>query len=62
MVGAFRDGRGVFEAADTIAGRPALVRFEWLTDDPEQPLWQQSFSYDDGRTWALNWQMFFTRA
>ena len=53
--------RGVFETADTIAGRPTLVRFEWLVDEPDRPRWQQSFSYDDGATWSLNWQMHFTR-
>lgn len=58
VVGRFTDGHGVFEATDTIAGRPAEVRFEWFAD---QPLWQQSFSYDGGETWYLNWQMFFTK-
>jgi hypothetical protein len=62
VVGGFESGRGVFEAADTIGGRPTLVRFEWLTDDPAAPRWQQSFSYDGGETWTLNWQMAFTRA
>jgi hypothetical protein len=62
VVGRFADGRGVFEATDTIGGRPTRVRFEWLTDDPERPLWQQSFSYDEGATWAMNWQMRFTKA
>ena len=50
------------EAADTIAGRPTLVRFEWSADEPDRPRWQQSFSYDDGASWALNWQMLFSRA
>ena len=59
--GRFDGDRGVFEAADTIGGRAALVRFEWLRDQPERPLWQQSFSYDGGTTWTLNWQMFFSR-
>lgn len=61
VVGRFTDGRGVFEANDTIGGRPTVVRFEWLTDQPERPLWQQSFSHDDGATWRLNWQMAFTK-
>ncbi len=62
MVGRFDGSHGVFEASDTIGGRPTLVRFEWLPEDPDGPLWQQSFSYDDGLTWALNWQMQFTPA
>jgi hypothetical protein len=60
VVGAFADGHGTFEARDTIGGRDTRVRFEWLADHPEQPAWQQSFSYDDGRTWGLNWTMRFT--
>jgi hypothetical protein len=60
VVGRFTDGRGVFECEDVLAGRPATVRFEWLTDLPS-PTWQQSFSYDGGATWTVNWVMVFTR-
>lgn len=62
VVGRFEGTRGVFEAADTIGGRPTLVRFEWLADQPELPRWQQSFSFDAGRSWGLNWTMDFARA
>jgi hypothetical protein len=57
--GRFRDGHGIFECDDEIAGHPVVVRFEWLVDNPEEPRWQQSFSYDAGRTWKLNWTMAF---
>ena len=60
QVGRFEGSHGTFDAVDTIGGRPAVVRFEWLADQPGGPLWQQSFSYDDGATWGLNWQMQFT--
>jgi hypothetical protein len=60
--GRFHDGRGVFECDQEINGRPVKVRFEWLTDDPGSPRWQQSFSYDAGHTWTLNWIMRLTRA
>jgi hypothetical protein len=59
--GRFVDSHGVFDAVDTIRGRRVLVRFEWLTTPPDQPRWQQSFSYDDGTTWTLNWTMQLTR-
>ncbi len=62
VAGRFTGPHGVFEASDVVAGRPVLVRFEWLAGDPAQPRWQQSFSYDDGRTWTLNWTMQLTRA
>jgi hypothetical protein len=58
--GRFDGDHGVFEARDTIGGRPALVRFEWHAA-PEEPRWQQSFSYDDGVSWTLNWQMALSR-
>ena len=61
VAGRFDGSHGVFESSDTIGGLPALVRFEWLVDRPDQPQWQQSFSYDDGRTWALTWVMLFTK-
>lgn len=45
-----------------IAGRRAAVRFEWLTANKDSPRWQQSFSYDGGQTWTLNWVMDLRRA
>lgn len=59
--GRFRDGVGTFESEDEIGGRPVSVRFEWLTRDPNSPRWQQSFSYDAGRSWMLNWTMDLAR-
>jgi hypothetical protein len=60
--GSFADGHGTFDAQDTIGGRDTLVRFEWLAAPSADPAWQQSFSYDAGTTWTLNWTMKFTRA
>jgi hypothetical protein len=62
MVGGFDGPDGVFEADDTVAGRPIRLRFDWSAGDPERPRWQQHFSYDGGATWALTWEMLFTRA
>lgn len=55
--GRFEGNRGVFECEDQIAARPVVIRFEWLTANKDSPRWQQSFSYDDGQTWRLNWTM-----
>jgi hypothetical protein len=60
VVGRFTHGHGVFRCDDVIGDRPVRVRFEWLADRPS-PRWQQSFSYDEGATWYLNWVMDFTR-
>ena len=56
----FTGEHGVFDCDDVLAGRPVKVRFEWLAEHPA-PRWQQSFSYDGGATWRLNWAMHFTR-
>jgi hypothetical protein len=55
--GRFEGDHGVFECEDLIAGRRVVVRFEWLTASKDSPRWQQSFSYDGGETWKLNWVM-----
>jgi hypothetical protein len=60
--GRFHAGRGVFECGYDVGGQRVVVRFEWLTKDPDSPRWEQSFSYDGGRTWKLNWVMDLTRA
>ncbi len=60
LVGRFSDGLGVFEGEDVVAGRPIRLRFEWRAD-PSSPRWEQSFSYDGGVTWTVNWVMAFTR-
>ena len=59
--GRFDGDHGVFECEDEIAGRQVVVRFEWLTANKNSPRWQQSFSYDGGETWRLNWVMHLER-
>jgi hypothetical protein len=53
------NGDGHFIGDDTLEGRPIKVRFHWQASGPIR--WEQAFSYDDGATWQLNWQMTFTR-
>jgi hypothetical protein len=60
LVGRFTDGHGVFESDELLDGKPGKVKFEWLSD-PIAPEWRQSFSFDDGGTWRLNWTMTFER-
>jgi hypothetical protein len=59
--GAFDGDIGRFEGEDVDSGRPVRVKFLWDRNDPDEPCWQQSFSYDEGRTWELNWIMKFER-
>jgi hypothetical protein len=61
VFGGFDGDVGVFEGADTFAGRPILVRFTWSGITTPTPRWEQAFSEDDGRTWETNWIMDFWR-
>jgi hypothetical protein len=55
------DGRGAFECDDVLDGHELKVRFEWLGTGSASPRWEQSFSFDGGRTWHRNWIMQWTR-
>jgi hypothetical protein len=57
VFGSFSGDGGLFEGADTFAGRPILFRFVWSGISTPTPLWEQSFSDDGGETWELNWVM-----
>lgn len=59
VVGRFEGERGEFIADDHWHGKPIKVRFVWLKNAGAGPLWEQSFSADDGKTWELNWSMTF---
>ena len=61
MTGRFTDGHGVFEGSDTVGGRDLMLRFNWHAD-PSTPVWEQSFSYDSGATWKVNWTMTLSRS
>ena len=62
LSGRFTDGVGIFTGDDTLAGRPIKIRFHWTNPAPGQARWTQEFSYDEGKTWQLNWTMDFTAA
>jgi hypothetical protein len=61
VTGSFVGKLGTFECNDVVGGHAVNVRFEWLADEQE-PVWRQSFSYDLGTSWKLNWEMSFTRS
>jgi hypothetical protein len=60
VIGSFAKDHGTFECDDVVGGHAVRVRFEWFAD-PATPTWQQSFSYDEGVSWKLNWVMKFSR-
>ena len=56
MSGGFNGGRrGVFYSADTLRGKPILVRFIIDVLDADHCRFEQAFSADGGATWELNW-------
>jgi hypothetical protein len=59
--GSWTDGLGRFCCDDILNGRPVKVRFEWTHETPTTAQWEQSFSYDAGITWRVNWTMRLTR-
>ncbi len=61
VVGRFLDGEGGFECDDVLAGRSLKVRFDWKDITPTSARWEQSFSFDDGRSFEANLIMEFTR-
>jgi len=61
LEGRFVDGAGAFGCDDVIAGLAVRVRFDWTQPTPETARWAQSFSFDRGATWQLNWVMDFAR-
>lgn len=56
VIGGFNGDHGVFYGDDFDDGVPVIVRFEWQAH-PSSPIWKQSYSWDGGVTWELNWVM-----
>lgn len=61
VYGSFAGERGSFQGADTLAGKPILMRFDWSNVTTPTPRWEQSFSADGGKSWETNWVMDFIR-
>jgi hypothetical protein len=55
MVGSFDGNIGWFYSKEKYNGRDILALFKWDKTDPENPVWSQAFSADNGLTWEWNW-------
>jgi hypothetical protein len=61
VVGSFAGPTGTFFASDCLDGKPITVRFIWYANAGSNPVWEQAFSDDDGKSWETNWVMEFVR-
>jgi hypothetical protein len=61
VLGRFRDGVGQFDGKDVVAGREIGVRLLWTEITETSAHWEQSFSFDGGKTFVPNWVMLHER-
>jgi hypothetical protein len=61
MTGEFNHGRGEFFDQETYRGRMALMRAVWSDITGNSSHFEESFSYDGGRTWEPYFVATFTR-
>lgn len=54
VVGSFEGNVGTFYCKDVFQGKQILVMFKWDKTDPNNPVWSQAFSEDNGATWEMN--------
>ena len=54
VVGSFEGSVGTFYCKDIFQGKPIIVMFKWDKTDPNNPVWSQAFSPDNGKTWEMN--------
>ncbi len=57
VTGSFENGVGKFYSNDTFGEKAILVIYQWNATNPNQPIWSQAFSVDNGKTWEWNWEM-----
>lgn len=61
VIGGFRDGVGDFQGRDVVDGREIGVRFLWTEITDSSCRWEQSFSFDGGKSFVPNWIMVHER-
>ena len=61
VVGSFEKSIGHFYSRDSAQGQPIIMLFHWDKTDPDNPVWSQAWSADNGKTWEWNWYMYMSR-
>lgn len=60
-VGSFEGDIGKYYCLDTFEEQNIIVEFLWDKTDPENPIWSQAFSKDNGVNWETNWYMYMKK-
>jgi hypothetical protein len=61
LIGSFNNGRGELFSQDTNHNRTILVRAVWSDIKPNSHNYEESYSDDGGKTWALSFTAHLTR-
>jgi len=61
VLGSFYGDLGIFYTKDIFNNKEILVKFEWDKADPNNPVWRQGFSEDNGENWEWNWYMYISK-
>jgi hypothetical protein len=61
FVGSFHDGKGELFQQDTLDGRSVLVRATWSDISRNSHKYEEHYSADGGKTWALSFSAMKTR-
>jgi hypothetical protein len=61
MVGSFEGNIGKLYCKDNFNKQEIIVLFHWDKTNPDNPIWSQAFSIDNGKTWEWNWYMYASR-
>jgi hypothetical protein len=62
MIGSFKDGKGELYVLDTLDGRSVLLRATWSDITATSHRYEEHFSADGGKTWALSFSAVKTKA
>ena len=62
VIGSFENNIGKFYTRDAFEGKEIIMQFKWDKTNPDEPVWSQAFSVDNGQTWEWNWHMNFYKA
>ena len=62
MIGSFKDGKAELFLLDTLDGRSVLLRATWSDIKATSHRYEEHFSDDGGRTWALSFSAIKTKA